>query len=321
MAKTTTSAGMATAELGGVHPQRRVQVTKKGVNWGRIAAWAVLGLLLLVSLFPFFWMIRTALSANPDLVKGSQSLVPPGFTGVNLKRALGLASAAEVEAATGAATGTSINFFTALRNSVILCTLITVGQVVFCSMAAYAFARLRFRGRDKLFFLYLTAMMIPPVFTLIPNFVLVKDLGLLNTFPGIAAPFLLMTPFAVFFLRQFFLGISKEIEEAATLDGASKWRIFRQLIIPMSAAPLTTLAVLTYITAWNEYMWPLVVGDSDNVRVLTVALNAFKSATPTAIPDWSGLMSATFLAALPIIVLFMLMARRMVDSIGFSGIK
>ncbi|MBV9810221.1 MAG: carbohydrate ABC transporter permease, partial [Solirubrobacterales bacterium] len=204
---------------------------------------------------------------------------------------------------------------------VIVCTLITVGQVLFCSMAAYAFARLRFPGRNKLFFLFLMAMMIPPVFTLIPNFVLVKNLGLLNTYLGIAAPFLLMTPFAVFFLRQFFLGISKEVEEAAVLDGASRWRIFRQLIIPMSMAPLTTLAVLTYITAWNEYMWPLVAGSQPNVQVLTVALNAFKSSTPTAIPDWSGLMAATFLAAIPIILLFIALGRRMVDSIGFSGIK
>jgi multiple sugar transport system permease protein len=159
------------------------------------------------------------------------------------------------------------------------------------------------------------------VFTLIPNFVLIKNLGWLNTIPGIIAPFFLMTPFAVFFLRQFFLGISKEVEEAAVLDGASRWRIFRQLIIPMSAAPLTTLAVLTYVTAWQEYMWPLVVGDSDSVRVLTVALNAFKTSTPTAIPDWSGLMAATLLASLPIILLFVALGRRMVDAIGFSGIK
>ena len=105
------------------------------------------------------------------------------------------------------------------------------------------------------------------------------------------APFFLMTPFAVFFLRQFFLGISKEVEEAALLDGAGRWKIFRQLILPMSAAPLATLAVLTYITAWHEYMWPLVVGDSENVRVLTVALNAFKSSTPTIAPPWAPLMA------------------------------
>ena len=318
MSQTVSPTQTATAELAGAGTAR--VRTKKGIAWGRVAAWAAMGLLLFVSLFPFFWMLRTALSSNADLVTGSQTLSPPGGTLVNLKQVLGLASAKEIADA-GTATSTSINFFTALRNSVIVCTLITIGQVAFCSMAAYAFARLRFPGRDKLFFLYLTALMIPPIFTLIPNFVLIKNLGWLNTYAGIVAPFFLMTPFAVFFLRQFFLGISREIEEAALLDGAGRWRIFRQLIIPMSAAPLTTLAVLTYITAWNEYMWPLVAGDSEGVRVLTVALNAFKSSTPQIAPPWAPLMAGTFMAAIPIILLFMLMARRMVDAIGFSGIK
>jgi multiple sugar transport system permease protein len=298
--------------------QRRVRIAR-GVNWGRIMAWTVMVVLLVVTLFPFYWMLRTAVSTNPELMKGSQSLLPPDFTWVNVKRVLGLASADEIKAA-GGGTAT-INFFLALRNSVIVCTLVTIGQVLFCSMAAYAFARLRFPGRDKIFILYLTAMMVPPVFTLIPNFVLIKNIGLLNTLPGIAAPYLLMTPFAVFFLRQFFLGISSEIEEAAMLDGAGQWRSFRQIILPMSAAPITTLAVLTYITAWNEYMWPLVVGNQENVRVITVALNAFRASNPSTVPDWSGLMAATFLAALPIIALFVLLGRRMVDAIGFSGIK
>jgi multiple sugar transport system permease protein len=308
----------ATAELAGTAPVRVRE--KPGIRWGRIAAWAVMALILVVSLFPFWWMIRTALSTNADLVTGNQSLLPVHPTLLNLKQALGLASQKELIAA-GTQTSVDVNFFIALRNSIIVATLITLGQVTFCAMAAYAFARLRFPGRDKLFFLFLTAMMIPPIFTLIPNFVLIKNLGWLNSFPGIVAPFFLMTPFAVFFLRQFFLGISKEVEEAALLDGAGRWRIFRQLIIPMSAAPLVTLAVLTYITAWQEYMWPLVTGDSEHVRVLTVALNAFKSSTPTIAPPWGPLMAATFLAAVPLIVLFMAMAKRMVDAIGFSGIK
>ena len=293
---------------------------KRGTNWGRIAAWCAMGLLLFISLFPFFWMLRTALSQNSDLVTGSQSLLPDHPTLLNMRQALGLASVDELTKA-GTLTSADVNFFTALRNSVIVCTLITIGQVTFCSMAAYAFARLRFPGRDKLFFIFLMAMMIPPIFTLIPNFVLIKNLGWLNSYAGIVAPFFLMTPFAVFFLRQFMLGISKEVEEAALLDGAGRWKIFRQLIVPMSVAPLITLAVLTYITAWHEYMWPLVVGDSENVRVLTVALNAFKSSTPTIAPPWAPLMAATFLASLPLIVLFVLMAKRMVDAIGFSGIK
>jgi len=307
-----------TAELAGAEPPRVRH--KQGIRWGRIAAWTAMGLLIFISLFPFYWMLRTALSTNSDLVTGDQSLLPPNPTLLNLKQALGLASPEQLAAA-GTQTSADVNFFIALRNSIIVCTLITLGQVTFCSMSAYAFARLKFPGRDKIFFLFLTAMMIPPIFTLIPNFVLIKNLGWLNTFPGIIAPFFLMTPFAIFFLRQFFLGISTEVEEAALLDGAGRWKIFRQLIIPMMAAPLATLAVLTYVTAWHEYMWPLVTGDSANVRVLTVALNAFKSSTPTTASPWGPLMAATFLAALPLLIMFVAMAKRMVDAIGFSGIK
>src|SRR3954447_25248532 len=308
-----------TAELAGTAAPQRIR-TKRGIRWGRLAGWGAMGLLIFISLFPVYWMLRTALSTNAGLLTGDQSLVPASPTLLNLKQALGLASPEELAAA-GTQTSADVNFFTALRNSIIVCTLITIGQVAFCSMSAYAFARLKFPGRDKMFFLFLTAIMIPPIFTLIPNFVLIKNLGWLNTFPGIIAPFFLMTPFAVFFLRQFFLGISTEVEEAALLDGAGRWKIFRQLIVPMMAAPLATLAVLTYVTAWHEYMWPLVTGDSANVRVLTVALNAFKSPTPPTAPPGGPLMAATFLAAMPLLVLFTLMAKRMVDAIGFSGIK
>jgi multiple sugar transport system permease protein len=164
-------------------------------------------------------------------------------------------------------------------------------------------------------------LMIPAIFTLLPNFVLIKQLGLVDTLLGIALPSMLMTPFAVFFLRQFFLVISKEVEEAALIDGASKVRVFFRLILPMSTAPIATLAILTYISTWNEYFWALMVSYTDNSRVLTVALGVFKSQTPQTGPDWSGLMAATLVAALPMLLLFMVFAKRIVNSIGFSGIK
>jgi len=200
-------------------------------------------------------------------------------------------------------------------------TLITFGQVFFSAMAAYAFARLQWRHRDKWFALFLGGLMIPAIFTLLPNFVLIKQLGLVDTLLGIALPTMLMTPFAVFFLRQFFLGISTEVEEAALIDGASKVRVFFRLILPMSVAPITTLAILTYITSWNEYFWPLMVSYTDRSRVLTVALGVFRSQSPQSGPDWAGLMAATLVAALPMLILFMVFAKRIVNSIGFSGIK
>lgn len=289
------------------------------IGAGRVVAWICLVAILLVTLVPFYWMLRTALSSNGALSAEPGNLLPAGFTLDAFRRVFGLTSLEENLAQGGA--GSAIDFWLYLRNSVITSTLITVGQVTFSAMAAYAFARLRFRGRDALFAVFLSALMVPGIFTAIPNFVLIKDLGLLNTFAGIVLPSILMTPFAIFFLRQFFLGIPREIEEAALIDGAGRVRCFLRVIVPMSTAPLTTLAVLTYITAWNEYLWPLLVGQSEDVRVLTVALGIFRSQTPQGTPDWSGLMAATLVAALPIVLLFCVLGRRIVNSIGFSGIK
>jgi multiple sugar transport system permease protein len=214
-----------------------------------------------------------------------------------------------------------VNFWLFLRNSLIFAGLCTAGQVFFSSLAAYAFARLRWPGRDKVFFLFLTSLMVPPIFTMLPNFILIRNLGWINTFQGLIAPYFLMTPFAIFFLRQFFLGINREVEEAAKLDGAGHFRIFFRIILPMSTAPIVTLSILTFINMWNEYFWPLLVGNSQQTRVLTVAIGVFKSQTPAGSPDWAGLMAATLVAAVPILILFIAFARKVVNSIGFSGMK
>ncbi|WP_129667299.1 carbohydrate ABC transporter permease [Phytoactinopolyspora endophytica] len=299
--------------------QDRAASPRPPINWGRVVAWTSLVVLLIVTLFPFYWMLRTSLSNNRSLASEAGSLLPADFTLGAFQRVLGMASTEEALAEGGS--GANVNFWLYLRNSIIVATVVTVGQLFFCAMAAYAFARLRWPGRNKVFFLFLTALMVPPIFTTLPNFILIRDLGLLNTFAGIVLPTLFMTPFAVFFLRQFFLGLSREIEEAAMIDGAGHLRIFFRLTIPMASAPIATLAILTYINAWNDYMWPLLVGQEENVRVLTVALGVFRSQTPQGSPDWAGLMAATLIAALPIMILFAVLGRRVINSIGFSGIK
>lgn len=296
-----------------------VATRKRPLTPGRTVAWICLIVLMLLTLFPFYWMLRTALSDNTQLAGNANSLLPVETTLGAFKRVLGLSTVEEAQAQGGS--GASVNFWLYLRNSVVVSTVTTVSQVFFSAMAAYAFARLRWPGRDKVFAVFLAALMVPPIFTTLPNFVLIKNLGLLNSFAGIILPAAFMTPFAIFFLRQFFLGISRELEEAAMIDGAGHRRIFFGLIIPMSAAPITTLAILTYINSWNDYFWPLLVGQQENVRVLTVALGIFRSQTPQGSPDWAGLMAATLVAALPMIILFLAFARRITNSIGFSGIK
>jgi len=188
-------------------------------------------------------------------------------------------------------------------------------------MAAYAFARLRFPLRDKIFFLYISGLMVPGIVLFIPNFVLMRNLGWLDTFQGIVAPVFLMTPFAVFFMRQFFLGFNKDLEEAARLDGLGHFGIYWRIALPLSKAPIITLAILTFIQNWNEYLWPFLVGRDESVRVLTVALGIFRSQTPQGAPDWSGLMAGTLIAIIPTLLIFMVLGRRVVDSIQFSGFK
>jgi len=293
--------------------------TSSRINWGRIVIMVVLVLLIFITLFPMYWVLRTALS-DPKLVfTDTTSLLPVGFTLNNFARVLGLMSTEEAIAAGGS--GQSVNFFLFLRNSFIVTTLIVLGQVFFSALAAYAFARLHFPFREQIFFLYVAALMVPGIVLFIPNFLLIRNLGWLDTFQGIVAPKFLMTPFAVFFMRQFFLTINREVEEAARIDGAGYFRVFWSLILPISVAPISTLAILTFIGEWNEYFWPFIVGRDESVRVLTVALGIFRSQTPQGAPDWGGLMAGTLVAMVPILILFVITGRKAIDSIQFSGYK
>jgi multiple sugar transport system permease protein len=300
-------------------PAPAVRPARRRLSLGRAAAWTALGLIVLITLLPFYWILRTALSSNARLGADPADPFPVDITTSGFERALGLQSAEEAIAQGGA--GGGLDFWRYLLNSVIVSTLITGCQIFFSAMAAYAFARLRWRGRDQAFGLFLAGLMVPTIFTLLPNFVLIKELHLVDSLLGIALPSLFMTPFAVFFLRQFFMNIPREVEEAALLDGAGKIKIFFRVVLPMASTPIITLSVLTYITAWNDYFWPLMVSYSDSSRVLTVALAIFRAQTPATGVDWSGLTAATLIAALPMLVLFGCFARRIVSSIGFTGIK
>ncbi|MFF1301401.1 carbohydrate ABC transporter permease [Streptomyces sp. NPDC058307] len=292
---------------------------RRPLSPGRVLAWTAMGAIVLVTLLPFYWILRTALSTNSGLAAHASDPLPVDPTGTGFARALGLESTKDAIAQGGA--GGGLKFWRYLLNSVIVSTLVTVCQIFFSAMAAYAFARLRWRGRDKVFALFLGGLMVPTIFTLLPNFVLIKELGLIDNLLGIALPTMFMTPFAVFFLRQFFMNVPREVEEAALLDGAGKVRIFFRVLLPMASAPVLTLAVLTYITSWNDYFWPLMVSYSDSSRVLTVALAIFRAQTPQSGVDWSGLMAATLIAALPMLALFGFFARRIVSTISFTGIK
>jgi multiple sugar transport system permease protein len=286
---------------------------------GRILGWIVLVGALIATLFPFYWMVKTALTPAADVIADSGLLFPSNPTFINFVRVLGFLSPEEARAAGGS--GATIDFVLYLWNSIVYCSLIGAFQTFFCAMAGYAFARLRFRGRDALFTLLICGLMVPPIFTLLPNFVLVRDLGLLNTIWGMVAPSLIMTPFAIFFLRQFFLNIPVDVEEAALLDGAGRARIFWRVALPMSKGPLITIGLITVVWAWKDYLWPLIIGRDEGVRTLTVALGVYLQQSPNTQPDWTGLMAGSTLSVIPVVVLLIFLGRRIVESLNFTGIK
>lgn len=300
---------------------RTAATTQRRTRWsaGRTAAWIYIIVILVVTVFPFYWILRTAFSNNVALPTDPSSLLPVDFTWGAFERALGLGSRAQAQAQGGS--GAAINTPLFLRNSIIY-AVVQTALVVFCSaMAAYAFSRLRWRGRNTVFNILLGALMVPAILTLLPNFIFIRDIHQLNSFTGLILPGAFFSAFNIFFLRQFMLGLSTEVEEAAVMDGASRMRIFFTITLPMTSAPIATLSLLTFINTWNDYFWPLLATNDDHARPLTLALGVFKQSSPQAAPDWAGLMAATTIAALPMLALFIIFGRRIVNSIGFTGIK
>jgi multiple sugar transport system permease protein len=297
-------------------------VEPKRLNWNNLIIWVLLGLLIFVTVFPFYWVLRTALNDPTAIFGHASELLPYNPTLFNFQRVLGMIDPSTIvgEGASNISAG-SINFWVFLRNSFAYATVVMIGQSLFSAMAAYAFARFKFPFRDQIFFVYLTGLMIPGIVLFIPNYVLIRQLGWIGTFQGMIAPSLLMTPFAVFFMRQFFISLNRDLEEAALLDGATYFGVFWRISLPLMRGPLLTLALLTFIGTWNEYLWPFLVARDENLRVLTVALNIFKSQTPQGAPDWTGLMAGTVVSIVPTILLFIFFGRRVVDSIQFSGFK
>jgi len=296
-----------------------MKTTTSPLPIGRWLGYAALIVFALISLGPLWIAFKTALTGPNALFASGGSVLPNDTTLFNFQRVLGFIDPSDPRLQqTGLA---KITFFRALLNSVIFTAMAVIPQIFFSATAAYAFARLRFPGRDLLFFLFIAATMIPAAVLFIPNFILIHDLGWLNTFQGMAAPYALMTPFAVFFLRQMFIATPKDVEEAARVDGASYFSIYIQMILPIHGPSLATLAILTTVATWNEFFWPFLIGREDSVRVIAVAINAFRTQQQAGVPDWTGLMACTVLGALPMVALLVFFGRKVVESFQFSGMK
>jgi multiple sugar transport system permease protein len=292
---------------------------RAGFSLGRALAWAALGAMLLLTVAPLWVMLKTALEHPQALYAHADQLWPTEPTVLNFLRVAGGLTPEQGLALGGS--GAEVNFLHALGQSLIFTALVVVLQTTNSAMAAYAFARLRFPGSRLIFGAFIGSMMLPGVVLFIPNFILIRDLGWLGSMAGMVAPFCLMSGFSIFFLRQFFLSVPRDLEEAALLDGASHFYIFRRIVLPLSVTPLATIAMLTGIGAWNEFFWPFIVSPGEEHQVLPVALQAFKAQSPQGQIDWTGLMAASSITLLPTLLLLVAFGRRVVESVQFSGGK
>jgi multiple sugar transport system permease protein len=233
-----------------------------------------------------------------------------------------------------------VSFWRAYANSLAVAALVTIGQVLTSTLAAYAFARLRFPGRDVLFFGYLATMMIPGAVTMIPTFALLKNMPVFLNYVfhtsyfsrdfilggrliGIDSYFALIAPrcfsaYGVFMLRQFFLGIPKELEEAARIDGCGSLGVLRHVVVPLAKPALVTLAIFTFMWAWGDFLWPLIVTDSDEIKTLPLLLQSFQGQHATR---WNYLMAASVTALAPMVVAFLLGQRSFIEGIKLGAVK
>jgi multiple sugar transport system permease protein len=204
-----------------------------------------------------------------------------------------------------------------LINSAVVSTTCVISNLVLCSLAGYAFARIRFPGSRLAFVAILATLMVPFQVVMIPTLLIVKHLGLVDTLPALIAPNL-VTPFGIYLLRQFFVSLPIELEEAALIDGAGRLRTLFSILLPLMGPPLSTVAVLTFLNVWNDFLWPLVVTSSPDTMTVQLGLATFQSAH---FVDWPVLMAGTVLSQLPVLALFLAGQRFFVSSIANTGIK
>ena len=257
------------------------------------------GLVLLVG--PFLWMLLGSFRPDRELKQVPPSWLPQDPTLDNYRTLF-----------------TQLDFPTYFFNSAVVALAITLGNLVFCSMLGYALAKLDFPGKRIIFVLVLGTLMVPGVVTFVPLFVLVSNLGMVNTFPGLIFPFL-AGPFGVFLMRQFMLSLPDELIHAARVDGAGEWRIFRSIILPLCRPALATLGILTFLTSWNNFLWPLVVAQSEEKYTLPVALAIYAIGENKS--DFGLLMAGSVVIIVPVLVVFLVLQRHFVRGIAMTGIK
>ena len=255
-------------------------------------------ILALMTVFPLFWMISTAFKEPADVF--SMSLVPEAPTLKNFVYVF-----------------TEVNFLRYLFNTLVVSASVTLIALLFHSMSGYALARLRFPGREVIFLTMFSTFLVSLPVIIVPLFILVRTLGMLNSYAGLIVP-AIFNAFGIFLLRQYYLSIPRELEEAAVIDGAGYWRIYWSLILPLSRPLLSSLAILFFLSNWNAFLWPLTITSDQNLWMVQVGIAAFKGQYSAS---WNYIMAASTIVAAPTLILFLIFQRQIMDSIKTSGLK
>lgn len=204
-------------------------------------------------------------------------------------------------------------------NSLIVAAFTTIGQVLISALAGYGFARLKFKGSDFLFYIILITMMVPPQVNIVPLFYMMSKLGWINTYQGLIVPGL-FGGFGVYLMRNYFLNLSAELEDASKLDGCNPWQTFFKVALPCAAPAIATLAIFTFVTTWNSFMWPLIVTNTDSMRTLAVGLTIFKGSF-REITLWGELMACSCICSIPVITVFLIGKNYLINNPQDGGVK
>ncbi|MGI8825779.1 MAG: carbohydrate ABC transporter permease [Chloroflexota bacterium] len=272
------------------------EITKRGLFYCVLIAYSF------ITAIPFFWALATSFKSLPE----SARRIP---TGLPLHPTL-----AAWTGSNGVFTAAFPRYF---LNSVIVAALVTIGNLFFDSLAGYAFARMRFPGRNFLFFLVLGTMMVPAAMTLVPVFVILTKMGWIDSYEGLSVPFM-VSAFGIFLMRQFFQAMPVEIEEAAKLDGLSRFGMYWRMALPLARPALATLAVLTFQGSWDSFLMPSFIASSDNMATLPVGLQRFSFQYQTL---WPQVMAGSMVVILPILVLYVFAQRFFVEGLSSGSVK
>lgn len=282
-----------------IRPEPSIPVRRRRLRVSWVYVPLSIGLVFLVG--PFLWMVASSVKTSAELHHVPPTWIPQTFTLENYTTIF-----------------TKLNFPQYFVNSVIVATVVVASNLLFCSMIGYALAKLRFRGKSGVFLIVLATIMVPQTVYLVPLFVLMSNLGLVNSYPGLILPFAAQA-FGVFLMRQFIKGIPDELLEAARMDGAGEFTIFRRVVLPLLGAPLATLGILIFLGSWNNFLWPLIIATSDQMYTLPVAVATF-SIGQNAV-DYGLLMAGSVVLIAPVLLVFLLLQRFVQQGIATTGLK